>query len=189
MPFDAPFEATRWKVRSGVADVGVAMFSARPVVVSIVLPLPVTLIVPLVVGLEALAATVRVDVEAAAGEVQRVAVAPAHHERVLAGLPAPAEVVVLIVLTALLKVVEPPVLRDSAMPPPASFVSLIGPLKVTAPPVRPVISAVCPRAVVERAGEGDAAAAAVEVEARCPRRRRCAAGLSPRTCPCRGRSG
>ena len=76
---------------------------------------------------------------------------------------------VLKILVALLTIVEPPVLPVTAMPPfswvaSASPVSVIGPLNVTVPPVRPVISAVLPGAVVDGAGVGDVAAAAVEVE-------------------------
>ena len=54
------------------------------------------------------------------------------------------QVVVLRTLEALLKVVEPPVLPDRVMPPPASLVSAIGPVRVTVPPLRPVISALAP---------------------------------------------
>ena len=43
-----------------------------------------------------------------------------------------------------LNVVEPPVLPDIVMPPPASLVSLMSPESEIAPPVRPVMSAVLP---------------------------------------------
>jgi hypothetical protein len=43
-----------------------------------------------------------------------------------------------------LNVVEPPLLPESAMPPPASLVSAMLPLSVTPAPVRLVISAVAP---------------------------------------------
>ena len=51
---------------------------------------------------------------------------------------------VLSVFVALLKVIEPPVLFDTMMPPPASPVSFTGPAKLTDPPLRPVTSAVWP---------------------------------------------
>ena len=47
-------------------------------------------------------------------------------------------------LEALLNVVDPPVLLDRLMPPPASLPSAMAPLSVTALPLRPVISAVSP---------------------------------------------
>ena len=50
----------------------------------------------------------------------------------------------LMIFEALLKVVEPPVLPDRLMPPPASLVSAMAPLRATAPPLRPVISAAWP---------------------------------------------
>ena len=50
----------------------------------------------------------------------------------------------LMTFEALLKVVVPPVLEARLMPPPASLVSAIAPERVTAPPLRPVISAVWP---------------------------------------------
>ena len=59
---------------------------------------------------------------------------------------------VLRTLEALLKVVEPPVLPDRVMPPPASLVSAMAPLRVTVPPVRLVISAVAPAPLLRAPG-------------------------------------
>jgi hypothetical protein len=43
-------------------------------------------------------------------------------------------------LVAPLKTVDPPVLDDTFTPPPASFVSLMLPDRLTTPPLRPVMS-------------------------------------------------
>ncbi len=56
------------------------------------------------------------------------------------------------VLVVPLNVVEPPVLTDMVMPPPASFVSLMLPESEIAPPVRPVMSAVFPAPFPRRPG-------------------------------------
>ena len=126
---------------SGVPPTSVSLtLSALPAPVSIVLPVPVTFSVPLVGRADAGAAG-GVDVEAAAGDSERVAVARAHDDRVVlarieglggvaddgraAGVPGDGDAAVLLVASV-------------------SPVSVIGPLNVTVPPVRPVISAVLP---------------------------------------------
>ena len=135
MPLVAPLEATRWSVTSLLPMSVLVTSRAMPVVVSMVLPLPVTVRVPLVSARSPrplVASRSRPPPEKFSVWPSLLVMATAS--------PAP----VLIVLVAPLNVVEPPVLPESVIPPPASLVSLMLPPKVTAPPVRVVTSAVEP---------------------------------------------
>jgi hypothetical protein len=138
-------EETRWNVTSLLATSVSWMRKARPVVVSIVLPEPLTSIVPLLDTSRPMPPPAPASMSRPPPEKVRVWPSlPDITTALLTGLPEPAEVVVLMVLDGLLNVVDPPLLPDTTIPPPASLVSTIGPLRVTAPPSRPVISAVWP---------------------------------------------
>src|SRR5947207_12101046 len=134
MPFAPPLAEMCSKVRPLAPMFVLATLRAVPVVESIVLTVPVTLTVPPPVALKPAPEVVSmfrppplnvivwaepVDENAADAPVFSVFVVP-------------------------LNVVEPPVLPDIVIPPPASFVSLMLPESAIAPPVRPVMSAVPP---------------------------------------------
>ena len=122
-----------WNVRPDAPMSVLTTLRAMPVVLVIELPVPVTLIVPLVSALMPRPLVVSMS----RPPPERVSVWPSLVVMLTASV-----VVLLIVLVALLNVVEPPVLPDRMMPPPASLVSAIGPDNVTVPPLRPVISTV-----------------------------------------------
>ena len=126
-----------------------ATSSATPETLLIVLPAPVTFSVPLC-G----AWMPRPVLSMSRPPPVRFSVWPSLASIVIAlfcvGLPL---MVVLIVFAALLKVVEPPVLVDSEIPPPASFVSFDRTAEATAPPLRPVISAVWPGPLLKAPGK------------------------------------
>ena len=135
MPFAAPLAATRWKVTPAAAMFVLATFSAVPVPVSTVLPEPLTWRVPPPVAIRPAPDVV----SRSRPPPENTYVWPVFPVALIAGW-AP----VLRVLAAPEKTVEPPVLPDSAMPPPASPPSLSDPLRLTTPPVRPVTLAVDP---------------------------------------------
>ena len=130
MPPLAPLEATRWKL-SGVPPTSVSLtFSAFPAPVSIVLPVPVRLSVPLVVAWTPAPLVVSMS----RLPPESVSVWPSLVPMTIAWSSP-----VLNVLVALLTTVEPPLLPVTAMPPfswvaSVSPVSVIGPLNVTVPP-------------------------------------------------------
>jgi len=142
-PVVAPFDPMRCRVIPPPPPAGAmsvfAISRARPVVLSIVLPLPVTWIVPLVSAWRPLPVVVSMSSPPPFRFSVWPSLALITTALLLAGPP-----VVLIVFVPLLKVVEPPVLDETVMPPPASLVSLIAPLRLTAPPVRLVIDALWP---------------------------------------------
>ena len=162
MPFPAPLAEIDWNVAPPRSVL--LTLTAVPVVVAIELPAPVTVSVPLFVALMP------------APVVASTSRPPPEKLSVWPSLPVnetAAEPTLLMAFDALLKVVEPPVLPERLMPPPASFVSAIAPLSVTAPPVRPVISAVWPAPLFRAPGSSPR---------RCRRRGRKRSRRRPRSC-------
>ena len=129
-----------WKVSPFTPMSVLLALSARPVVVSIALLDPVTFSVLLVVASRPLPLVVSM----LRLPPVRLRVVPSLVPMTIAWSSP-----VLKVLVAFVTTVEPPVLPVTAMPPfswvaSASPVSVIGPLNVTVPLVRPLISAVLP---------------------------------------------
>src|SRR5689334_19234748 len=134
IPLAAPFDEMLWNVSPLAPMFVLETVSAVPVVVSIVFAVPVTLTVPPPVALKPAPEVVSM----LRPPLLKVIVCPEPVDENAADAP------VLSVFVVPLNVVEPPVLPDIVMPPPASFVSLMWPESEIDPPVRPVMSAVFP---------------------------------------------